>query len=66
MDLLKLTELPKGATSSSPDTYDESKANPFPKLPDPLVAKNGKKVATAEADPQSHLGGGEHDAVDER
>jgi hypothetical protein len=27
--------------------YDESKANPYPDLPDPLVMKNGKKVTTA-------------------
>jgi (4-O-methyl)-D-glucuronate---lignin esterase len=26
--------------------YDESKANPYPDLPDPLVLKNGQKVAT--------------------
>ena len=26
---------------------DEAKANPYPDLPDPLVMKNGKKVATA-------------------
>jgi hypothetical protein len=26
--------------------YDESKANPFPNLPDPLTLKNGKKVTT--------------------
>jgi hypothetical protein len=25
--------------------YDESKANPYPELPDPLVLKNGEKVA---------------------
>lgn len=24
--------------------YDESKANPYPNLPDPLVLKNGRKV----------------------
>ena len=28
--------------------YDESKANPFPNLPDALTLKNGKKVTTAE------------------
>jgi lysophospholipase L1-like esterase len=28
--------------------YDESKANPFPVLPEALTLKNGKKVATAE------------------
>ncbi len=27
--------------------YDESKANPFPNLPDVLTLKNGKKVTTA-------------------
>ncbi len=27
--------------------YDESKANPFPNLPDPLVLNNGQKVMTA-------------------
>ena len=27
--------------------YDESKANPYPKLPDPLTLKNGKKVTKA-------------------
>ncbi len=27
--------------------YDESKANPYPVLPDPLTLNNGKKVATA-------------------
>ncbi len=29
--------------------YDESKANPYPNLPDPLVLKNGKKVTTADS-----------------
>jgi hypothetical protein len=29
--------------------YDESKANPYPKLPDPLVLKNGERVMTSEA-----------------
>jgi hypothetical protein len=28
--------------------YDESKANPFPDLPDPLTTRDGKKVTTAE------------------
>ena len=28
--------------------YDESKANPFPNLPDVLTLKNGPKVTTAE------------------
>jgi hypothetical protein len=45
MDLLHLTSLPRGASGQNPNT-DESKANPFPKLPDPLVLKNGEKVTT--------------------
>jgi hypothetical protein len=28
--------------------YDESKANPFPEIPDPLTLNNGQKVTTAE------------------
>jgi hypothetical protein len=52
MDLLHIAELRRGADGSHPDApnaanYDESKANPFPNLPDPLVMKNGKKVKTA-------------------
>ena len=52
MDLLHITELRKGADGSHPDApnyanYDESKANPYPNLPDPLVLKNGKKVKSA-------------------
>jgi hypothetical protein len=47
MKLLGLTEMPRGAASASVETYDEAKANPYPKLPDPLVLKNGKKVTTA-------------------
>jgi hypothetical protein len=49
MKLLGLTEMPRGAASASAETYDESKANPYPKLPEPLVLKNGKKVTTAAA-----------------
>ena len=51
MDLLHITSLRRGAESdpNSPlaANYDESKANPYPHLPDPLVLKNGKKVKTA-------------------
>ncbi len=47
MDLLHITSIPPGAQSANPDTYDESKANPYPKLPDPLVLKNGKRVTDA-------------------
>jgi GH35 family endo-1,4-beta-xylanase len=54
MDLLHITSLRPGANGNNPQApnaanYDESKANPFPNLPDPLVSKNGKKVATAKA-----------------
>lgn len=34
-------------TASNHANYDESKANPFPILPDALTLKNGKKVTTA-------------------
>lgn len=52
MDLLHITSLRPGANPRSTDpakapNYDESKANPYPKLPDPLVLKNGKKVTSA-------------------
>jgi len=46
MELLRLESLPPGAKSASAETYDESKANPYPKLPDPLVFKDGEKVTT--------------------
>ena len=51
MDLLKITSLRPGRKGSNPQAtnyanYDESKANPFPNLPDPLVLKNGQKVTT--------------------
>jgi hypothetical protein len=53
MDLLHITSLRQGANGSNPQApnaanYDESKANPYPHLPDPLVMKNGKKVTSAE------------------
>ena len=53
MELLKIKGLRPGANGSNPQApnaanYDESKANPYPNLPDPLVLKNGKKVTTAE------------------
>ena len=52
MDLLHVTYLRPGANannSQAPNAanYDESKANPYPNLPNPLVLKNGKKVTTA-------------------
>jgi hypothetical protein len=47
LDLLHIAALPPGASGSSPATYDEAAANPYPVLPDPLRLKNGKKVTTA-------------------
>ena len=49
MDLLKISAIPPGAVSSSPATYDEAEANPYPNLPDPLTLKNGQRVTTAAA-----------------
>ncbi len=53
MELLKIKELRPGANPRDPKApnavnYDESKANPYPNLPDPLVLKNGTRVTTAE------------------
>jgi len=51
MDLLRVTSLRRGADGDrkSPNAanYDEAKANPYPKLPDPLALKNGKEVKSA-------------------
>src|SRR5712692_5464071 len=52
MDLLHIASLRQGADGRNPQApnaanYDESKANPYPDLPNPLVLKNGKKVKTA-------------------
>ena len=51
MDMLGIKELRGGVTNdmTSPNAanYDESKANVYPNLPDPLVLKNGKRVTTA-------------------
>ncbi len=52
MDQLHIASLRPGKDGSHPDSpnyanYDESKANPYPKLPDPLTLKNGKKVTSA-------------------
>lgn len=51
MDQLGITFLRRGRDGSGRPSpyaanYDESKANPFPNLPDPLTFKNGKKVTT--------------------
>jgi hypothetical protein len=53
MELLGIKQLRPGANGRDPKApnaanYDESKANPYPNLPDPLVTKDGRKVATAE------------------
>jgi (4-O-methyl)-D-glucuronate---lignin esterase len=53
MDLLHITALRPGADPNHADAanavnYDESKANRYPALPNPLVMRNGEKVRTAE------------------
>jgi hypothetical protein len=52
MDLLQIISLRPGVNGNNPQApnaanYDESKANPFPNLPDPLILKNGQKVTSA-------------------
>jgi len=52
MDQLHVASIRRGRDGTKKDSpyyanYDESKANPFPNLPDPLTLKNGKKVANA-------------------
>ena len=52
MDLLHIDSLRQGANGNNPQApnaanYDESKANPYPLLPDPLVLNNGKKVTSS-------------------
>ncbi len=51
MDLLHIQSLRKGADGRNPQApnaanYDESKANPYPTLPNPLIFKGGKRVTT--------------------
>jgi hypothetical protein len=51
MEQLGIKELRRGADGMNPSSpyyqnTDESKANPYPNLPDPLVLKNGEKVTT--------------------
>lgn len=53
MNLLNIQSLRPGADAHNPNSpnavnYDESKANPYPHLPDPLILNNGKKVTTPE------------------
>ena len=50
--MLGISSLRPGANGSNPNApnaanYDESKANPYPNLPDALTLKNGKKVTSA-------------------
>jgi hypothetical protein len=52
MEKLGLTRLRQGANGRDPGApnaanYDESKANPYPVLPDPLKLQNGKPVKSA-------------------
>ena len=51
LDLLHITALRPGVSQNGqgprPVNWDESKANPWPNLPDPLVLDNGKPVKTA-------------------
>jgi len=51
MDQLGIKALRPGPSGNEKDpnhaNYDESKANPFPDLPDALTLKNGQKVTTA-------------------
>ena len=53
MEALKIESLRPGADGmnrNAPNAanYDESKANPYPNLPDPLTLKNGEKVTSPE------------------
>src|SRR5258708_1557164 len=52
MELLNITSIRRGADgnpkSEKAANLDESKANPYPDLPDPLAFKDGKKVTTAD------------------
>ena len=52
LDLLHITRLRPGADGRHPEApnganYDETKANPYPNLPNPLMLKNGKPVTSA-------------------
>jgi hypothetical protein len=52
MNLLHISSLRPGSNGNNPKApnaanYDESKANPYPTLPDPLILKSGRKVTTA-------------------
>ncbi|TDH27334.1 acetylxylan esterase [Segetibacter sp. 3557_3] len=52
LGLLQINSLRQGANGNDPNApnaanYDESKANPYPALPDPLLLKNGKPITNA-------------------
>jgi hypothetical protein len=47
MDMLKITMFPSGPGAYLASTYDESTANPYPTLPDPLVMNDGSKVTSS-------------------
>jgi hypothetical protein len=54
LEKLGLTKIRQGANGRDPNApnaanYDESKANPYPNLPDPLLLANGKRVKDAKA-----------------
>jgi hypothetical protein len=53
LDLLHISSLRAGPDSDSASphaaNYNESKANPYPTLPEPLVLSSGEKVTTAKA-----------------
>ncbi|MGA2352507.1 MAG: acetylxylan esterase [Terracidiphilus sp.] len=53
MDLLGIKELRPGAShdpkSPNPTNFDESKANVYPNLPDPLLLKDGKRVTSPQS-----------------
>ncbi|MEO8765288.1 MAG: hypothetical protein ABI416_13410 [Ginsengibacter sp.] len=51
MDQLHIKSIRQGADGNNPGApnaanYDESKANPYPNLPGPLIMKDGKKVTS--------------------
>jgi hypothetical protein len=46
MKVLKISGFPAGPDAYQAATYDESTANPYPALPDPLVMNDGTKVTT--------------------
>ncbi len=53
MDLLGIKKLRPGRNGMNPQAenyanYDESKATPYPNLPDPLILKNGQNVTTVQ------------------